>query len=260
MLKNINVIIPASGAGTRFGSEVPKQFIKLQGKTILERTISRFNTLDFINEIAVTVPEGFENEVKAYGFDKVRYIISGKKTRAESVYEAIKKFAPQTFNIQSCTPKPKVSAGNCEAVSWHIKKFAKQSADTILIHDGVRPFVSIETIEAVAHAAIKNGASIAAVPMTDTIKEVNTNHTIKNTPERSKLWRAQTPQGFKFDIIFDAYKKAYDENYLFDSTDDSSLVEKLGVSVSVVSDKYENIKITTPLDFILARELMDTIQ
>jgi len=217
----ISVVIPASGAGLRLGGDTPKQFLKLGGEPILKRTISIFEGLDMVSEIAVAVPVGYENDVSAYGFEKLKYIISGEKTRAESVYAALKCLNADT--------------------------------EIVLIHDGIRPFVTPELIKNVAEAVRKYGAAVACAPVTDTIKEVDAQGKIISTPNRQNLWRAQTPQGFSYEIITRAYQQAESGGYLATATDDSALVERLGISVFIVPGSDRNIKITTPPDLITAQ-------
>jgi 2-C-methyl-D-erythritol 4-phosphate cytidylyltransferase len=124
--------------------------------------------------------------------------------------------------------------------------------DIVLVHDGARPLVKRETILAVARAAEKHGAAIAARPITDTLKQVDESGKIAATVDRSTLWQAQTPQGFRFDVIKRAYETAEKGGYLAQATDDSSLVERLGIPVFVVESPPTNIKITTPADLMLA--------
>ena len=219
----LKVVIPASGKGTRLGGKIPKQFQLLGDKPILYRTIAAFHRFDSVAEIAVAVPQGYIPMVQDYGFDKVCHIIEGGSDRQSSVFKALK-----------C-----LSAGG-----------------VILIHDGARPFVSEETINNVAQKAIECGAAIAGVPVTDTIKKVNTNGSIIETPNRNHLWQAQTPQGFTYDIIM----RAHTQYSTLEATDDSMLVELLGIPVYIVSGATSNIKITTPEDFAIAKEYLRKMQ
>lgn len=216
----VSVVIPASGEGKRLGGDVPKQFLDLGGEPVLKRTLSVFDGLDFIREIAVAVPEGYSHKVEAYNIKKLRHIVSGKETRAASVYAALKKLDAAT--------------------------------DIVLIHDGIRPFVTAEIIEAVAASAAKHGAAIACAPVTDTIKQANSAGQIKATLDRRCFWRAQTPQGFTYDLITRAYNQAEADGVLADATDDSALVERLNIPVYIVQGSDLNIKITTPADLLTA--------
>ncbi|MEJ2202073.1 MAG: 2-C-methyl-D-erythritol 4-phosphate cytidylyltransferase, partial [Desulfuromonadaceae bacterium] len=122
--------------------------------------------------------------------------------------------------------------------------------DILLIHDGVRPFFPSRALDGVIETAARVGACVVGVPVKDTIKEVR-DGLICSTPERSRLWQAQTPQGFRYQIIHAAYERAQQEGWR--GTDDASLVERLGLPIAMVEGDYRNIKITTPDDLELAR-------
>jgi len=216
----IKVIIPASGTGTRFGAGIPKQFIELNGQQILKHTISRFQSISIVDEIIVAVPPGYTQHVADYGFGKVSHIIEGGKDRASSVYLALK-MLPTDSNI-------------------------------VLIHDGVRPFVTSKLVQNIANAVTKHGAAIAGVPITDTVKIASANLLIAKTLDRNHLWSIQTPQGFTYSIIMEAYSQAEKDCSLRNVTDDSMLVERLNIPVHVVPSCKKNIKITTQIDLIIA--------
>jgi 2-C-methyl-D-erythritol 4-phosphate cytidylyltransferase len=218
----ISVVIPAGGSGVRFGGDVPKQFLELGGEPILKRTLSVFDALEIVSEIVVAVPKKFLSEVEGYKISKIK-VVCGKKNRAESVFAAL-----QTL----------------------------QNAEIVLIHDGIRPFVTREIIEEVAYAAKKFGASVACSPVTDTIKQVDSQKKIVTTPNRASLWQAQTPQGFTYEIISRAYAEANNDGVLANATDDSTLVERLGIPVKIVPSSPANIKITSQTDLIFARALL----
>lgn len=212
------MIIPASGMGIRLGADVPKQFLMLGGVHILKRTISIFQEMDEIDEIAVAVPPGYTETIQAYGLDKVCYIVEGGDSRAASVHSALNMLPANT--------------------------------DIVLIHDGVRPFATPRLVRSVIEAVKKYGAAVPGVPVTDTIKQTDSAGKITSTPDRTNLWRAQTPQGFTYDIIKAAYRQA--EKGGFNATDDSELVERMGVPVRVVPSEAGNIKITTAEDLAVA--------
>jgi 2-C-methyl-D-erythritol 4-phosphate cytidylyltransferase/2-C-methyl-D-erythritol 4-phosphate cytidylyltransferase/2-C-methyl-D-erythritol 2,4-cyclodiphosphate synthase len=220
----ISIVIPASGAGLRLGGEIPKQFLTLGGEPILKRTLSVFNSSEIVAEIAVAIPEGYLREVEAYKIPKLKHIITGGETRAASVFAALKALSPLT--------------------------------QIVLIHDGIRPFVTCETIKAVAQAAEKHGAAVACSPVTDTIKQVDTNGKIIATPDRSTLWQAQTPQGFTYDTILRAYAQAQADGVLNQATDDSARAERIGIPVKIVPSPPSNIKITTQTDLKIAEALI----
>jgi len=228
-LDKIKVVIPASGSGQRFGGDVPKQFLEMGGEPILKYTLSIFDELDIVDEIAVTVPAGYSGHVESYGIKKLRHIVAGKENRAASIYEALKCYA--TTNPDSI----------------------------ILIHDGIRPLVTGELIRNVAAASRKYGAAIACTPVTDTIKEVGESGKIISTPDRRTLWRAQTPQGFTYGVIKRAYDLAEADDCLGQATDDSVLVERLGIPVYIVRGSETNIKITTPSDLQIATAFQERL-
>ena len=128
--------------------------------------------------------------------------------------------------------------------------------DVIAVHDGVRPFVTLELVDEVINEAFESGSAIAAIPATDTIKMSMTDNIIEKTLPREKIWFAQTPQAFKYDIISEALEKAYQENYL--GTDEAELVERLGKEVKIVPGSRENLKITTPEDIKLAELILNS--
>ncbi|MCL1787153.1 MAG: 2-C-methyl-D-erythritol 4-phosphate cytidylyltransferase [Defluviitaleaceae bacterium] len=229
--KNIGckVVIPASGIGARFGAALPKQFLPLQGEPILKRTIAAFEAMDMVDEIALAVPPGYAHMVAAYGFAKVRHIVEGGKDRAHSVYQALLRLPKDT--------------------------------DVVLIHDGVRPFVTADLVQAVASAAKQYGAAIACTPVTDTIKQAGAAAPmqIQKTLDRSVLWRAQTPQGFTYDVIVEAYRQGEKSGILHQATDDSALVERLGMPVYIVPGSPRNIKITTAEDMAIATAFLEDL-
>ncbi|MFQ5964882.1 MAG: 2-C-methyl-D-erythritol 4-phosphate cytidylyltransferase [Candidatus Scalinduaceae bacterium] len=226
MKEDVSVIIPAAGLSLRMGGNIRKPFIMIGKKPIIFYTLEKFCKLKRIKEIILvvnkedlsTVVGKWSDELKTY---KVVTIIAGGKRRQDSVYN-----------------------GLC-----HLNSDTK----IVLIHDAVRPFVNNEIIEAVIESTDESGAAIVATPMKQTVKKVDTNHCIIKTIPRYDLWMAQTPQGFKRDIIVEAYEKIKDTDVEF--TDDSEVVEKDGYTVKVILGKYDNIKITTLEDLQLAESL-----
>nr|WP_303857906.1 2-C-methyl-D-erythritol 2,4-cyclodiphosphate synthase [Aminicella lysinilytica] len=209
-------VIGAAGSGKRMAASVPKQFIKQQGRTILETTVSKFTDCDFVDEVMAVVPPDYVDGCRKL-LPGVR-IIPGGEERQDSIFAAIRQLDRED-----------------------------PEGDTIvLIHDGVRPFVTQDTIRAVTEKAFEKGAAIAAVHTKDTIRHID-----EGTLDRSKLYNVQTPQGFRLSLIREAYEKAFAEKYY--GTDDAGLVERMGVVPEVVIGGEENIKITTPRD--LRREM-----
>ena len=225
---SIAAIIAASGSGTRLGGNIPKQFQLLGNKPVLAHTLGVFNRLDIIDDIIVAVPADYtahtQDIIFRYNFNKTHTIVPGGANRAVSVYAALKKLPPTT-NI-------------------------------VLIHDGVRPFVSEALIHAVAKSASTHGAAIPGTPLTDTIKEVDATGLVTATPDRRRFWRVQTPQGFTHELIMKAYAQGERDDILAHATDDSMLVERLGIPVHMVEGDSSNIKITTREDLALSEALL----
>ncbi|MDF2879366.1 MAG: 2-C-methyl-D-erythritol 4-phosphate cytidylyltransferase [Clostridia bacterium] len=237
----VAAIILAAGSGKRMESNVPKQYLEMGGKPILYYSLKAFEESS-IDEIILVVGEG-EGEycrkeiIEKYQFLKVNKIVTGGKERYNSVYNGLK-------------------ASSCD-VSY------------VLIHDGARPFITIETIEEIIKSLSLHKACVVGVPVKDTIKLVNTNGNIENTPDRNKLWAVQTPQAFSYELI----KKAYDiimkeleedkiesKKQRLNITDDAMILEyTLKTSVRMIKGDYKNIKITTPED-ILVGEVFLKIQ
>ncbi len=218
----VSAIIAAGGRGRRMNSSISKQFLNIKGHPILYYTLKKFEKMDKIKSIVlVTGADDLdytrEEIIKRYKFKKIR-LVEGGKERQDSVYNGLRELSPQT--------------------------------DIVVIHDGVRPFVPVNIIEKSITAAAKYKAVGVAVPVKDTIKVVDKNHTIKNTPDRKTLWAMQTPQSFTYDIIMRAYEIAMRDGFY--GTDDTVLVERLGLPVKIIEGAYENIKITTPEDIVFA--------
>ncbi|NLZ52482.1 MAG: 2-C-methyl-D-erythritol 4-phosphate cytidylyltransferase [Thermoanaerobacteraceae bacterium] len=219
----VSAIIAAGGQGRRMNSSISKQFLNIKGHPILYYTLNKFERMDKIKSIVLVISADDidytrEEIIKRYRFKKIK-IVEGGKERQDSVYNGLRELSPQT--------------------------------DIVVIHDGVRPFVPIQIIEKSIAAAVEFKAVGVAVPVKDTIKVVDVDNTIKTTPDRKTLWAMQTPQSFSYDVIMRAYEKAiYDGFY---GTDDTVLVERLGLPVKIIEGAYENIKITTPEDIIFAQ-------
>ncbi|MEK3750164.1 2-C-methyl-D-erythritol 4-phosphate cytidylyltransferase [Paenibacillus sp. FSL E2-8871] len=219
MSNSVGVVIVAAGRGTRMGTVESKQYLLLQGKPIIVHTLEVFQQHELISEIVlVTGKEDIERcreWIQLYKLDKVKAIVPGGSERQHSVHKGLLKLTTQ----------------------W------------VMVHDGVRPFVQPKEIEACYERAKQIGASVLAVPVKDTIKQVDNEGKVLSTPDRRSLWAIQTPQTFRLSELLDAYATAERDAFL--GTDDSSLAERAGIPVSVVEGSYRNIKITTPddLDF-----------
>lgn len=226
--RRVSVIVTAGGRGRRFGAAGPKQFMPLNGIPILARTLAVFDRLDCVSDLWVTVPDEYialtEKEIiEAYSIRKVMGVIAGGDDRQSSVYRAIRALG--------ATP------------------------DIVLIHDGVRPFITEQTIRAVIDGVCRGCAAIAGVKTTDTIKLTGRDGQVLDTPSRDFLWAARTPQGFSYETILQAHEQAARDG--FTGTDDSMLVERLKLApVHMVEDAPSNLKITTPEDLIIAETLL----
>lgn len=219
-MKNYAIIL-ASGYGNRFGGESPKQFTKIDGKTIFEITISKFESIDEIDEIIAVVTPDFVDFVKNLviknGYKKISKVIAGGKLRKDSSYNGV-------FSVE-------------------------EEEANVLIHDCARPFVSKEVIQNCIKALKTHNAVGVAIPSTDTIIEVE-NGTVKNIPPRKSLMRVQTPQCFKLSLIKKAHELSKNDT---DFTDDCGLILKHSLAdIFVVEGNRENIKITYPEDTLLA--------
>jgi 2-C-methyl-D-erythritol 4-phosphate cytidylyltransferase len=220
MSNSVGVVIVAAGRGTRMGTAESKQYLLLQGKPIIVHTLEVFQQHELISEIVlVTGKEDIERcreWIQLYKLDKVKAIVPGGSERQHSVHKGLLKLTTQ----------------------W------------VMVHDGVRPFVQPNEIEACYERAKQIGASILAVPVKDTIKQVDNEGKVLSTPDRRSLWAIQTPQTFRLSELLDAYAAAERDGFV--GTDDSSLAERAGIPVSVVEGSYRNIKITTPEDLDFA--------
>ena len=227
MKADVSVIMPAAGLSLRMGANVRKPFIMIGNKPVFFYTLEKFCKLKRVKEIIFvvnekdrsTVIEKWSDELKAY---KVAKIVTGGERRQDSIYNGLSHLDTDT--------------------------------EIILIHDAVRPLVRNDEIEAVIKCAEEKGAAIVASPMKLTVKKVNSSLEIIKTIPRHDLWMAQTPQGFKRDLLVNAYDKIKDLNEEF--TDDAEVVEKAGHTVGIVSGSYDNIKITTREDLKLAELLL----
>lgn len=218
-------VVPSAGYGKRLGSKKKKPFVLLGGKPIASYALKALGDCPAIDGIIIAA-EGarikhFKRLIDRYAIRKVVDVIAGGRTRAESVR-------------------------NCLNVIG-------DSFDIVLIHDAARPFVDRSLIEKSIKSAARFGGCIAAIKESDTVKLADENLFIKKTLDRTSIFRAQTPQAFRYDII----KMAYDERRGLDNyTDDASLVEAMGVKVRIIEGSTRNIKITTKEDLKLAEVLL----
>ncbi|MEN3203430.1 MAG: 2-C-methyl-D-erythritol 4-phosphate cytidylyltransferase [Atribacterota bacterium] len=221
-------VVVAAGVGERMNTSLPKQYLPLLGKPVLAYTLEAFERCEAITEVTVVIhplhEEIFRREIlKKYDFRKLRHYVFGGATRQDSVYEGIKLY-------RDCLE------------------------DFVLIHDGVRPLISEGIIKRCVEEVAQFEAVCVAIPSVDTLKLSPDGKTIEGTLDRRKVWRAQTPQAFRVSLILEALERAQKEGFC--GTDDASLVERLGFPVRIVLGSEENLKITTPQDFLIAEEML----
>ncbi len=221
-----SAVIVVAGRGKRMGTDMPKQFLKLKGKTIIERTAAVFGGCVSVNEMVIVSSEHGLEECKkifeSYSWGKpVKYVLGGAE-RYESVYNGL--------------------------------KAVDEKCGIVIIHDGVRPFVTENIIEDSISAAVEYGACAAGVKSKDTVKICDENGFVVSTPSREMVYNIQTPQTFRRDIITEAYRKAKESGIY--GTDDASLAENAGYPVKIIEGSYDNIKITTPDDLIVGEKIL----
>jgi len=224
------VIIPAAGFGSRMGTAIPKQFLKLGGEPILIRTLRVFLHHPAMHSVVVAL--------------SAEHLETGKKQIFSSFATDL-----QRRLIVTCggdTRQQSVSNG---------LKALPSSIEGVLVHDGARPMLTAEVIDRCITGIKQHGAVIAAVPVKDTLKEVDKTRVVR-TVDRSRLWQAQTPQAIRRQLLEQAYSHA--ENTHFTGTDEASLLEHAGIAVAVVEGSEQNIKITRPEDLALASGLLQT--
>jgi 2-C-methyl-D-erythritol 4-phosphate cytidylyltransferase len=221
-------VILASGSGSRINRETPKQFLKLSGYPMIIHTLKPFEKCSKIDELIIVTLSDYIDKtwefVNRYGLTKVKKIIQGGKTRQES----------SKNGIDACGDDTKF----------------------VLIHDAVRPFVTSNLLNKLIKALNKYEAVVPVIPSADTIIETDRKGFINNIPDRSKLWRVQTPQAFSYPLIKEAHARALKDG-IKNSTDDSSLVLRIGHPVYTIKGDEKNIKITYPTDFDIAGKLFE---
>ena len=229
-------IVVAAGKGLRMGLKSKKQYLYLDKIPILTRTLMVFDRCEQVHEILLVIPEEDEkfcktNIIDPYGFKKKIHLIEGGNQRQDSVLNALK-YMGNKSNLHKDT--------------------------IVMIHDGVRPFVNQNMIKDAIRTASECGACIPAVKITDTIKEVTGGAVIQKTIDRENLYKAQTPQTFKLDLILRAVEHAVKTS--FKGTDDASLVENMGHKVNIIQGSELNIKLTVPEDLVLGKHLLTFCQ
>ncbi len=223
-------IIAAAGWGKRFGVDKRKQFQSLGGKPVIVHSIEGFEESPSVGEIILVVSEDSidhcrEEIVEKFQFKKIKGVIPGGEERQHSVKMGFSSISNKT--------------------------------DIVVVHDGVRPFVTVDMIEESIKEALKWGGAIVATPVKDTVKESSEGY-IQRTLPRESLWLAQTPQAFRYDVLKRAYEMSEEDGFL--GTDESSLVERLGIRVKLIRGSQMNIKITTEEDLLLAELALKEIK
>ena len=216
----VSVIIAAGGKGTRMGADINKVYLKLLGKEILVYTVEAFQKNKNVDEIIIVTGKNDIDRcnelVKKYELSKVATVVQGGSTRQKSVFNGI----------------------------------MASKGDIVAIHDGARPLISQQEIDAVFNDCREYGAAAVGVSVKDTLKMIDKNGFIASTIDRELVCSIRTPQVFKRNIIINAHQKALNES--FEATDDCGLVEFSGVKIKITAGSSENIKVTTPEDIVFA--------
>ena len=227
--KRTAAVVLAAGQGKRMQSAVAKQFLLLDGEPVVCHALRAFEESEVETVVLVAGADEIEycrkEIVEKFGFKKVMNVVAGGKERYHSVYEGLQALEP-----------------------------VLESDGIVLIHDGARPMVTGEMIARTIRAAEEYGACVAAMPVKDTIKVADAEQFAAMTPDRSTLWQMQTPQTFRYGLVYEAYQKLLsDVSYQKGITDDAMVVETMcSGRVKLVEGSYENIKVTTPEDMLVA--------
>ena len=222
----VSAIIVAAGQSRRMGGDTSKQFILIDGVPVIVRTLKAFEIAERIREVVIAarqedIPQMYAL-IQDYEITKVKQIITGGETRQESVFRAIAQ--------------------------------VDENADFLAIHDGARPLIRPQEIDLAGSAAVEHGAAALGVPVKDTVKQVDADGKIVDTPERSTLWAVKTPQVFSRALYLRAAEQAGEAAAQL--TDDCQLIERTGAPVYLVRGAYANLKITTPEDVFAAEGIL----
>lgn len=224
--KKYAALIAAGGTGTRMGARTNKLMMPLCGRPVLARTLAVFDGIPGIGHIVVVLHPDLIGTVReslpAWGIRIPVTLVAGGATRQESVYKGLQALSEDT--------------------------------SLVAIHDGARPLISADIIERTFEEAGKSGAAAAGIPVIDTLKRVGAQNQIEDTVDRTSLWQVQTPQTFRYDLILAAHREAKASGW--SCTDDASLIERTGGTVTMVMGSALNVKITTPEDMQLAQKLL----
>jgi len=224
----VSAIIVAAGKGIRMKGTMRKQYLDLSGRPVLAHSIMTFDSCSLVDEIFLVIPredvEYCQKKIISL-LDLKNHInlVHGGDKRQDSVYNGLKAITKNT--------------------------------ETVVIHDGVRPFIQPEDLKECILVSKKYGACILGTPASDTLKRVNKSDIIETTLSRENIWLAETPQAFKYDLILNAHETARRDGYV--GTDDASLVERMGKDVKIINGGRFNIKITKKEDLVLAKAMFD---
>lgn len=227
-MNNFAAIVLSAGSGSRMKSDIPKQYMDLNGKPVIYYSLKAFEDSGFSSIILVCGKNDVKycktEIVEKYGLTKVKAIVPGGKERYHSVYEGLK---------------------------------AIQGADYVFIHDGARPMITPDIIKRLQDVVVAEETAVAGMPVKDTIKIVDENNYVESTPERKYVWQVQTPQCFSYSIIYEAYKSVImdeEEGIPIPAVTDDAMVLSYATDyeVKMVEADYKNIKITTPEDILIA--------
>ena len=222
----VSCVVAAGGKGSRMGADINKIFLDISGIPVLARTLSVLNSCEYIDEIIIVTAEydlpGCNDIVREFNINKVKTITTGGATRQESVRNGIREVS--------------------------------EDADIVMIHDAARPLVTPHHLEEVILSAKEFGATALGVPEKNTLKQIDSDGFITKTLDRSKIYAIHTPQVFSKEIIDRMYKN---DETLATATDDCMLAEMLGVKIKMIDDSYENIKITTRDDLVIAEQILE---
>jgi len=226
--KRVSAIITAAGRGKRMRTRGRKQFQRILKKPVLAHTIERFESSDLVDEILISGPTSdlttIKNIVKKYSYRKVVRIVRGGRERQDSVLRAFR---------------------------------AITRTDIVLVHDGVRPFITPQKIDELIELCSQKRACILAVLPREAVRRAGASAVITETLDRQRIWLAQTPQAFQYNLLKRAFERA--SRYGYYGTDEAMLVEKLNQRIHILEGEYTNLKITTPEDISLATVLAEKL-
>lgn len=221
----VYAILLAAGRGLRMGGGPPKQFRSLAGQPLLYLSLTAFERAEKVDRVVLVAPADrvgrCRDDIRSWGVGKVTSVVAGGERRQDSVAEGL-----------GAVPV---------------------NASVIAVHDGARPLILPEQIDAVVDLAREKGSAVLGTPVTDTVKEIEDGRVL-HTLDRSRMWRVQTPQAFRAPLLRDAHDEAARRGYT--GTDDTSLVEQLNAPVYVVPGREDNLKITAPEDLAMAESIL----